>query len=152
MPLVDSYRSYRRDCRFFVAPLVIAALVVAAGGGSRGEDWPTYRHDNDRSGATAESITLPLRPVWTYRSPRAPKMAWAGPERRVIEGQELRQRVAYDDALQVSVVGDRAYFGSSVDHQVHCVEAATGKRIWTCFTGGPVRLAVRFRRRVRVLS
>jgi len=108
---------------------------------ARGDDWPTYRHDNDRSGATAETLAVPLKPVWTYKSPRAPKMAWAGPDQRIFEGQELRQRVAFDDALHVVVVGDRAYFGSSVDHQVHCVEAVTGSELWSFFTGGSVRLA-----------
>ena len=51
------------------------------------------------------------------------------------------ERVKFDDALHVAVADGRLYFGSSVDHQVHCRRADTGETIWTFFTGGPVRLA-----------
>ena len=41
--------------RAFGCVLVTMAILVAASS-SFGEDWPTYRHDNRRSGRTAERI------------------------------------------------------------------------------------------------
>ena len=53
----------------------------------------------------------------------------------------MKHRARFDDAHHVAIVGDRVYFGSAVDHQVRCVDAATGQTVWRFFTGGPVRLA-----------
>ncbi len=129
------------DSKHIACGVLLSVVGLFVVGSAQAEDWVTYRHDNNRSAATNESLSVPLKSAWTYKSPRAPKMAWSGPDRRLFEGQELRQRVAFDDALHVSVVGDRAYFGSSVDHQLHCVDAPSGKEIWTFFSGGAVRLA-----------
>ncbi len=104
-------------------------------------DWPTYLHDNARLGATSESLTLPLSPVWTAEPPELLQKAWTGPEGRVIEGQQLEARMTFDDAFHVAVVGGRLYYGSSVDHQLRCVDLVTGETIWSFFTGGPIRLA-----------
>ena len=41
----------------------------------------------------------------------------------VFDGKDLFDRVRFDDALHVAVVGGRVYFGSSVDHRVYCLEA-----------------------------
>jgi outer membrane protein assembly factor BamB len=120
---------------------VVIVCLLACAGSTWGEDWPTYRHDNTRSGATADRIVAPLTSGWTYRAPAAPRTAWSGPNRRTIEDHELRHRVRFDDALHVTVVGDEVFFGSSVDHQVRCLNARTGSVKWTFFTGGPVRLA-----------
>ena len=49
--------------------------VVAAADGA----WPTYRHDNRRSGVTDERLTLPLERTWCYTSPALPQPAWTGP-------------------------------------------------------------------------
>ena len=53
----------------------------------------------------------------------------------------MRHRVDFDDALQVVMSGGRAYFGSSVDHRLHCVEALSGQPVWSFYTDGPIRLA-----------
>jgi hypothetical protein len=106
------------------------------------EDWPTYLNGNKRHGYTAENIKLPLKTSWQFISVAPPEKSWGdGPGDRIIEGKDLEHRVTHDDAFHVAVVGDRAYFGSSVDHQVRCVDAASGKEQWHFFTGGPVRLA-----------
>ena len=106
-----------------------------------GADWPTYLHDTGRSGSTTEELKLPLKQQWTYSTPSAPRRAWAGPEGRTVEGKELRDRVKFDDALQVAVVGDSLFFGSSVDHQVYCLDTRSGKIKWSYYTGAPIRLA-----------
>jgi outer membrane protein assembly factor BamB len=105
-----------------------------------GSDWPTYRHDNARSGWTPEKLSLPLESRWVYAAPAPPRQAWAGEEGRTIDNHLLVQRVKFDDVLHVAVAGDRVYFGSSVDHRVYCLRAGSGEVVWSFCTGGPVRL------------
>jgi hypothetical protein len=113
----------------------LAALLLAVT--ARAADWPTYRHDNARSGATVESLALPLTQVWAHRSAGTPKSAWAGEEGRTIEGKRLADRTRFDDALQAAIVGDRVFYGSSVDHTIYCRKLASGELVWRHVTGGP---------------
>ncbi|KKK45451.1 hypothetical protein LCGC14_3165450, partial [marine sediment metagenome] len=53
--------------------VLLVALSAAAA------DWPTYRHDNRRSGVTADKVTLPLKEAWKRTSPTPPQPAWEGP-------------------------------------------------------------------------
>ena len=106
-------------------------------------DWPTYRHDNARTGSTSESVVRPggLVEHWVYESFYAPRPAWSGPAERPREGFRQRPRVIFDDALQVAVAAETVYFGSSVDNKVYALDAATGEERWSFFTDGPIRLA-----------
>ena len=108
-------------------------------------DWPTYLENNERTGSTSQQLQLPLTEAWVFSSPSPLRRAWAGPTGRTIEGKELRDRVKYDDALQVAAVDGRVFFGSSVDHRVRCLDIATGEELWHFFTGAPIRLAPRRR-------
>ena len=104
-------------------------------------DWPTYLHDNSRVGQTDETITAPLTKRWEYNSPTAPQMAWAGEDGRVIEGLTLENRIRFDDVFHTAIVGDKVFFGSSVDGRVYCRSLTTGKEEWAFFTDAPIRLA-----------
>lgn len=120
------------EIRHGVALLVFLSLASVSA-----EDWPTYMHDYSRSGVTAEKLKLPLRQLWVYRAPAAPKTAWPMPQ----EGWNESPKLAFDEALYTVCVGDTVYFGSSVDNQVYALDAASGRVRWSFFTGGPVRLA-----------
>ncbi len=126
-----------------LAQLVATVILIVSSCPSlaRADDWPTYRHDVARSGATAESLHMPLERQWTYSAAAAPNRAWSGPEGRTVEGNDLYDRVKFDDAIQVAVVGDRVFFGSSVDHVVYCLDASLGSVVWRFFTDAPIRLA-----------
>lgn len=104
-------------------------------------DWPTYRGDNSRTGATSETIAVPLQVRWEYASPAPIEMAWSSAEGRVIEGKLLGHRVKFDDAIHPCIVDGKVFIGSPVDDCLHCVDLNTGKSLWTFFTGGPIRLA-----------
>lgn len=104
-------------------------------------DWPAYLNGNDRAGFTSSSIAPSLRLSWTCRSPTKPEMAWSGPRETPIEGHVMKHRVNFDDALQVVIADSRVYFGSTVDHRLHCVHAESGKPLWQFYTDGPIRLA-----------
>lgn len=105
------------------------------------DDWPTYRHDIRRSGITAEALEPPLSIEWTHVPTHPPSHAWSDPQAKRVEGVLELPRLRFDDAFHVAAVGDAVYFGSSGDHQVHALDAATGRQRWTFCTAGPVRLA-----------
>lgn len=134
----------RHTTRFLARQfLTISLLTFGAASPERlrAADWPTEGGNNQRNASTDESLPLPLAKQWTYQSPAAPRLAWSSAEGRTIEGMLMAHRVRFDDAFRTAVVGDRVYFGSTVDHQLHCRDLATGKLLWSCFTGGPIRLA-----------
>ena len=39
--------------------------------------WPTYLHDNERSGITPESLELPLVESWKYKARQMPRPGWS---------------------------------------------------------------------------
>lgn len=131
---MTSLKCFRLNLSIVFCLFLIAAPASAA-------DWPTYRHDNARTGCTSESLTAPLSLQWIYTPAHPPRPAWSGPAERPREGWELRHRVIFDDAFQIAAVGSTLYFGSSSDDKVYALDAVTGRERWSFFTGGPVRLA-----------
>ena len=116
----------------------IALLSVVA----RADDWPTYRHDDRRSGVTEEALGLPLAEAWVRQSATPPMTAWSGPAKwDAYSGNAgLQSMRNFDPAFFVTAAGGAVYFGSSVDHAVHCLDAATGDERWVALAGGAVRL------------
>lgn len=109
-------------------------------------DWPTYRHDNQRSAITAETLKLPLARRWQMIPAQPPSPAWAKPAKFDFyvspqSRKPLVHRLAYDHAYHVTAVGDRVFYGSSAEHTVHCLDAYSGAEQWVFFTDGPVRFA-----------
>ncbi|MAE31570.1 MAG: hypothetical protein CMO43_08300 [Verrucomicrobiales bacterium] len=109
-------------------------------------DWPSYRHDNQRSAITAETLKLPLAKRWQMIPAQPPSPAWAKPAKFDFyvspqSRKPLVHRLAYDHAYHATAVGDRVYYGSSAEHTVHCIDAYSGKERWVFFTDGPVRFA-----------
>lgn len=119
----------------------LLSFSTAFSAGLSAADWPTEGGNNQRIFSTDEQLPLPLALQWSYQAPAAPKLAWSSAEGRTIEGKLLAHRIRFDDAFRTVVIDGRVYFGSTVDHQLHCRDLATGKLLWTCFTGGPIRLA-----------
>ena len=112
-------------------------------GAAAAADWPTFRHDNHRSGQTLEQLPAArLAARWVYRSPCPPQPAWAGPAKwDAYKNLTLRSMRNYDPVYHVTVCGSALYFGSSVDDSVHCINVADGREKWTFTTDGPVRIA-----------
>lgn len=131
--------------RFRVPHVLSAGLVLAIAfsfvSRARAEDWPTYMHDNRRSGVTSERLELPLSEEWVFASRHAPEPAWPAPKPVEIEYVREVHKLDFDEAFQVVAAGGALYFGSSADNKVYCLDASTGEARWDFFTGGPVRLA-----------
>ncbi len=131
-------KKYIVMCFFMILALFLSISDIFA------EDWPTYRHDNERNGITPEKLNPPLELIWEYHSKHAPSPAWPDPAEHDFHWQQefyLQPRVVYDHAYQVVAAGGSVYFGSSTDDKVYCLDSATGEERWSFFTEGPVRLA-----------
>ena len=132
-----------------LVPLIGLATFCAASVMSppvRAEEWPTYRHDNWRSGVTSDWLTFPLARAWVYRSEETPQKAWAGPAKwdSYAYIRKLKSMRNFDPVFHVTVAEGGLFFGSSVDDAVHCLDPATGQENWVFFADGPVRLPPSF--------
>ncbi|UCC97779.1 MAG: PQQ-binding-like beta-propeller repeat protein [Phycisphaerales bacterium] len=107
------------------------------------DDWPTFMHDNHRSGVTGERLQPPLSQSWVFEAVRPPEPAWPPPAKQDYyhHHHNLRETVAYDRAFGVVGAGQTIFFGSSADDKVYALDARTGRTRWTFFTEGPVRFA-----------
>lgn len=121
--------------------LGMAAVLIFWCAGAWAGDWPTYRHDRERSGLTDTAVPLPAAVRWTFTPQAPPRQAWSGPRDEPVEGNWEMHRVDFDAANHLVVAGDRVFFGSSGDCRVYCLDAATGRLLWSYLCGGPVRLA-----------
>jgi outer membrane protein assembly factor BamB len=122
----------------FVAAFVVGMLMSSS---CPAEDWPTYLHDNARSGRSTEQLETPLRERWLFEAAHPPQPAWSPPIPGAVEGHVEANRVDFDRAFHVAVVDEHVYFGSSADDKLYCLDLATGSTQWTFFAGGPIRLA-----------
>jgi len=86
--------------------------VIGGEGGSKTEEWPTFRHDPKRSGSVP--FTLPARL----------KRSW-----EVDLGGRLTQPV---------VAGGKLFIADVDEHRVCCLDARNGKELWSCIAGGRV--------------
>jgi len=120
--------------RLYLGCLTVLAGVLAAPADLARADWPQYRADARRSGYTADALPAKLALRWMRRARHAPRPAWVG-------RSLARSRMRFDWAYAAIVAGGRCLFGSSADDKLYALDAATGKELWSFFTGGPIRLA-----------
>ncbi|MDP6526152.1 MAG: PQQ-binding-like beta-propeller repeat protein [Kiritimatiellia bacterium] len=118
--------------------IVLFLTVLCAGA----DDWPMFRHDNQRSAVTREHIELPLNAAWVHTPAAVPVRAWTEPKTRNISAgvDGLTSTLDYDRAYHVIAAEGKVYYASSTTDSVYCL-AADGSLVWTCSTEGPVRLA-----------
>ncbi len=84
--------------------------VEAEAGGA--DDWPTYRRDPARGGATPAAVSPDVKPAWQTALP-APLTA------------------------PVAAAG-RVYVASTDTHTVHALDAKTGEQVWQFTAGGRI--------------
>lgn len=137
---IDMFRLRPASC--FIRIALIAFLFHTPQ--ALAEDWPTYQHDNQRSGATGEALTLPLQESWKYRAAQPPQPAWPAPAKIDFARDStdpLRPRETYDRAYHAVVANDSLFFASSSENKVCALSAYSGELRWTFYTEAPVRLA-----------
>jgi hypothetical protein len=91
-------------------PAYHAAVVTEEAPSDR--EWPTYRKDAARSGATAASVPVTLQQAWS--TPVGGRLS------------------------ALTIAGGRVYVASVDTHTVHALDADTGRTAWTYTTGGRV--------------
>jgi outer membrane protein assembly factor BamB len=92
-------------------------------------DWPTWRHDASRSGATNESLPSHLALLWTRQSPRL-SPAW-----------QEDPRLHYDAVYEPIVSNGLMYKASSRNDSISAYDIHTGVERWRFIAGGPIRFA-----------
>jgi len=111
-PTVQPRRDVPDAERLTRGPAYGADLPLAASGPNP-DDWPTFRHDAERSGAVKTTV----QPVGLKRT-------WA---------------VKLGGTLSAPVLADGKLFVASVHtHSIHALDAATGERVWSFLAGGRV--------------
>ena len=130
------------NVRPFVCLVVLLFSVNLLAENSHGESWPTYRHDNRRSGVTEERLIFPLDSLWVWKSPQPPRTAWSGPAKwdAYSGNRDLQSMRNFDPCYFVTADRDFVFFGSSSDDAAHALDASTGKEKWVHVVGAPVRL------------
>ena len=113
---------------------LFAAIFTLLAPSARADDWPAFRHDIARSGATDEKLTFPLRLAWSYTCAQLPRPAWPDTFR-------LLNRVDFDYAPAPVIAEGIVCFGSTADDTVRALDVKTGQEKWHFVTGGPVRFA-----------
>ena len=87
--------------------------------GPSAADWPSYRHDGNRSAVSAEAVSGKLNPQWVFESRHRPRTAWPMP------GEET-PRMHSDRAYNVVVSGRTLFFGNNVE--ITCTRWTPGRR------------------------
>ncbi|MFC1633513.1 PQQ-binding-like beta-propeller repeat protein [Planctomycetota bacterium] len=99
------------DVRFEKGP-AFGRVPNQAGTGNPLDDWPTFRHDNERSGRTATKVPSDLRRVWESK----------------IGGR-----------LSSPVASNGKVFITDIDtHTVHALDATDGTALWFFTAGGRI--------------
>ena len=126
-----------------VTPFAGFCLLIVLAGLAHGQDWPTYMHDNFRSGVTDAQLQLPLEPAWTFKTLRLPSPAWPATARQDFyhDHFDLRPSETYDWAFCAVAHADTVYFASSSQDKVYALDADSGKVRWTFMAEGPIRFA-----------
>lgn len=84
----------------------------AEGPSPKATDWPTYRHDESRSGASSAGVSADLKQVW---------------------------QAGLGGRLSAPTIAAGKLFTASVDtHTLHALNANTGASVWSYTTGGRI--------------
>ncbi len=108
---------------------LLPALAGAATGGVSAADWPQWRHDANRSGATTEGCPDKLTLQWT-KDLGQPDPAY-----------DHQYRMCADATYAPIAANGTVFVPSNIDDCVVAYDLATGDREWCFVAEGPVRLA-----------
>ena len=92
-------------------------------------DWPMWRYDSNRSGASPVELPDVLYLQWELVLPRL-EPAW--PDER---------RITFDHYYAPIVLGNKMFVGSSRNDSVTAYNTDTGAEIWRFYADAPIRLA-----------
>ena len=115
---------------YYSYPILTGTIfLLFAGSVTRAGDWPMWRHDANRSAASAEVLPPELHLRWVRELPKY-EMAWPN-----------ESRLHFDTSHEPIVMGKSLFLGFATDGSVRAYDTETGKLKWRFFTEGPVRFA-----------
>jgi len=109
--------------------LALAAVLGMWCALSPAADWPTWRHDANRSCASPAELPRDLRLQWTRDYPPLDP-AWPDDP-----------KVAFDVAYEPIVLGKSMFVASSANDSLTALDTETGDEKWRFYADGPVRFA-----------
>ncbi len=109
--------------------LLLAIVAILPSGNGYCADWPMWRGDPLRTGASSAELPPELHLQWS-RQFGAPLPAWPN-----------EARLHFDASYEPVVLGSRMFVGSMVDGSLTAIDCASGDELWRYYTDGPVRLA-----------
>jgi len=125
--------------RIAVATVAVSLLVASV---ALAEDWPMWRHDASRTGASPEQLADQLHLQWSRDLP-PPAPAWP----------KEPYRLGFDISYEPVAMGGTLFVPSMVTDSVTAYDTATGAEKWKFTTDGPVRFApVAWKDRVAFVS
>jgi len=107
----------------------VCLVCVCACGAALASDWPTWRHDANRSAAAPDELPAQLHLQWQLDLPE-PRPAWPD-----------EPRIRFDASYEPVVLGETMFVSSTVNDTVTAYETETGAERWRFYTDGPVRFA-----------
>lgn len=107
----------------------VASVLLMMWSAVLGGDWPTWRCDAGRSGASTAELPASLTLQWTRA---LPPQAVAWPDEPLM---------TYDAVYAPVAQGDLLFLGSTVCDAVIAYDMRTGAERWRTYTNGPVRFA-----------
>lgn len=116
--------------RFFrTLYLIVTVFLVSIPAGAQAADWPMWRYDANRSGASPGELPAKLHLQWV-REYRPTTPAWPD-----------QDKMQFDIVREPVVVGQTMYFNSSRYDAMRAVDTRTGAEKWMYFADGPIRFA-----------
>ena len=112
------------------SPLVLFAMLMCMGTGqvAVAEDWPMWRHDAGRTGASAEVLPASLHLQWTRKLPP-------------ITPAFKSLRLQFDRGYEPVAMGERLFVALPHNDSVVAYDTRTGVEQWRFYANGPVRVA-----------
>ena len=107
----------------------LAARETSPTEGMHGKDWPTYRHDAQRSGCIDAALPVNLIQLWETSLCNT---AFA-PDEATVDANEtpkLRERPMAELTPPVAA-GGQVFVAEPNAHKVHCLSEKDGKLVWT---------------------
>jgi outer membrane protein assembly factor BamB len=110
---------------------LILAVVHLLGAAAPADDWPMWRCDAARSGASPGEIAPNPTLLWSRKLPPV-RQAWP---------LEPERRLNFDASYEPVILGKFLFLGSPNDGTVSAYDTDSGEEKWTFATEGPVRCA-----------
>lgn len=94
------------------------------------EDWPMWRYNASRGGASTEELAETLHLQWVLELPM-PRPAWPS----------IQEKVQFDRIYEPVLKGKLLFIPSMISDRVTAYDTETGKERWRFYADGPVRFA-----------